>query len=347
MVPMNRVDEVDGQTLATVEEAFDRNFPKNARGKSYLSLCKSLYTTLLTSKGNLSKVELDDCLEKILVLQTKYKQLLHPSMGSLQRGEQYTTYPKTRKEVKARMKGTEEAKHPWMNNKRLKAPVGGILYRAWDPVSRCKMIRGDVGFLSMGCDSSFSTVEGRKDNLTCHANWGNRRKTPFISTTPSIELLARHYIPHFKRRQTYETDTVNMIRITAINFNARRAGRWPILHMLDELKHYDVKIPAKCSHDMYKDEYILPFRIRPEEIIGDWHQTDVEAWLRTRDPHKLNYELWEREVVRPLYVEHERSRKAGEDEKTRKSKAGELIKRLMPGAKLTNWYTGVEGCEYA
>ena len=32
-----------------------------------------------------------------------------------------------------------------------------------------------------------------------------------------------------------------------------------MVHMLDELKHYNVKIPANCSHDMYKDEYILPF----------------------------------------------------------------------------------------
>lgn len=335
------------KTLAIVKAAFDRKIHKSGYGRSYLSLCKSLYELLLRSNGRLSREELNDCLESILILQAKYHQLLHPSPRSLKIREQYTTYPMVPKEVAARMEGTEEAQHPWMDKELLNPPVGGILYRAWDPVSRCKMIRGDVGFLSMGCDSRFSTAEGRKDNLKCHANWGNRRKTPFISTTPSINLLAKQYIPTFKRRQTYETDSINMIRVTAINFNARRAGGWPVLHMLDELRHYNVEIPARCTHSTYENEYILPFRIRPEEIVGDWHQADVERWLRTRDPKKLNYELWEREVVKPLYDEHERSRKAGEDEKTRKRKAGEVIQKLMPGAKLTNWYTGVEGCEYA
>ena len=300
-----------------------------------------IYTTVKNSKGRpLSATERQECLKNITLLEAKYRKLAYGGKSDFKGLRR--TYPSTLEEFKQRMQGAEEKEHPWLDEKEHNLPEGGILYRAWDPVSKCKMIRGDVGFLSFGSESEFKTRAGRKDELEKHANWGNRKKTPFISATPSIKHLNSHYITRFKGRETHG---INMIRITAFNVNVRVDSGWPILSMLKEIMHYGVKIPANTHYGMYKDEYLLPFRIRPDEIVGDWHQTDVEKWMQNRGTKDI--EVWAAEVVKPLYKEHERSRKAGEDDKVRKRKAGGLVEKLMPGAKLTNWYTGVEGHAYA
>lgn len=327
--------------LLDMDKAFSYKWPKEDLRRSFARLCKQIYMTVENSEGRpLSAEEREECLANITLLEAKYRRLIYGS-GSELKGPG-GTYPPTLSELKKRMQGAEENEHPWLNAKAENLPAGGILYRAWDPKSKCKMIRGDIGFLSFGSDSDFTTKAGRRDHLEKHANWGNRKKTPFISTTPSIEHLNRRYVALFKGRETHG---INMIRITAFNINARVDSAWPILNMHKELAHYTARIPLNSKYGVYENEYLLPFRIHPEEIVGDWHQTDIETWMQNRGTKDIK--VWEAEVVQPLYIEHERSRKAGEDDKVRKRKAGGLVEKLMPGAKLTNWYTGVEGHAYA
>lgn len=310
---------------------------KLKRHERYTTLCKELSVILKKStKSPLSPEGLADGLELIETLKIKYQCLIYP--GNSKKSDRDIPYPMTIEEIQERIQGSEEDKHPWLASGQGNIPESGILYRTWDKASQCQILKVNLGFLSGGSYSDFRSKEGRKNHLQCHANWGNRRKTPFISTTPSIKVIAK-YIKQFERRQKAQ---VNTIMLTAINAKARQAAGWPVLNMLNELIHYGAKIPAKCDLATYVSEYLLPFRIRPEENIWTWYHTDTLEWLKD---HKTDdMEVWEAKVVRPVYEEHERSRRAGATDDETKKNVEKLLLKLMPAAVESHRKAVSQGC---
>lgn len=277
------------------------------------------------------------CVDKLCILQAKYAALIEPK--KYKRKRPLLPYPETSEQVLELMKGQEEESHPWSVLAPDNTPQGGILYRTWDKSSQCQILQIDFGLLSGGSHSVFNTKAGRKHDLECHANWGCREKTPFISTTPFIQDITNTWIYGFRGRQK---PPVTTIRITAVNINARLSAGWPIIKMLPEIEHYDVKIPAKCSLNTYANEYLLPFRIRQEEIIWTWHYADIKKWIEEHGSRSIM--MWEAMVARPMYDEHERSRKAGESEDERQLKAVALMQKVMPTAVRTYWHAAMQGC---
>jgi hypothetical protein len=324
--------------LSEINKLLDKEWPKEALRDKYTTICNDLYEILVQLAGTSKSPEtLQLGLEKVGILRAKYEQLLTTKKQKKKRA--LIPYPMTRGEVWHRFKGPEEEVHPWLTTAPHNMPSGDILYRTWDKSSQCQIVQVDFGLLSGGSHSNFATKEGRKHDLECHANWGCREKTPFISTTPSIQDIVGTWINSFRGRQKPPLTTV---RITAVNINARLHSKWPIIKMLPELEHYNVDIPAKCSYANYVNEYLLPFRICQDEIIWTWHYTDVQNWLDKRE--WADIKLWETQVARPMYEEHERSRKAGETYEERQRKAVALMMKVMPTAVHTHWHAAMQGC---
>ena len=75
-----------------------------------------------------------------------------------------------------------------------------------------------------------------------------------------------------------------MVKVTVINAKARRADGMPLLNMREELDHYKARIPyeiyQKWRRDWYEKEYVFPFRIPPEQIVGTWLWSEIQQWLR-------------------------------------------------------------------
>lgn len=86
----------------------------------------------------------------------------------------------------------EEDRHPW-NISRKKSdeivlvqdssPAPKIYMRIWDDKSQAGIREGNEGFLSGSNYMPLDTKEQRKTAIKNHANWGNRWKTAFTSTT--------------------------------------------------------------------------------------------------------------------------------------------------------------------
>jgi hypothetical protein len=199
------------------------------------------------------------------------------------------------------LEGPEEAIRPWSVQPGIALPNGGLFYRTWDKSSQCQILQVNFGFLSGGADSNFGTAEGRKKNLTCHASWGNREKTPFTSATHSIIDIKHTWIFGFRCRQQPPIDST---RITIINMFARIARRNPCFPISAEIIHYKVEIPKKCDMGTYKNEWLLPLCVFIEEIVWSFHYTDVQKWLEDRGAEDIK--VWEEKVSRPAFEEHER-----------------------------------------
>ena len=113
--------------------------------------------------------------------------------------------------------------------------------------------------------------------------------------------------------------------------------------MTNEIRHYKVPIPAKCSMTTYENEYIFLHRIRQEEIVWTWHWDQIEAWLESNDVQG-QVQVWETRVARPAFEEHERARKAGETPRERDAKMVELMRKLMPEAVNSRILAATQGC---
>jgi hypothetical protein len=178
--------------------------------------------------------------------------------------------------------------------------------RVTDESSMAK-IYPDLGVLSQGTTSHFSTVNGRKLDLESHLNWKNREPTVFISTTGSVTDFRNERISHMLNRDD-RRPTVCTIKLIFINGYARIAAGWSILRVKKVIQEFEVGTPRSRNAPWFEHEYLLPFRVSPDQIVATYCWPIVEQYMKE---NKCDYYDWHRAVVLPAFREHEAARKEG------------------------------------
>jgi hypothetical protein len=207
----------------------------------------------------------------------------------------------------------EEKSHSWA------APadpdeIPGLLMRTRDEMSQYQIKDPRSGFLSGSSDDLLDSYDARKLRITRHSEWGQRRKTPFISFTSSHKEIVEDRVPHFQERQK-DKKILDNTKLTLINTRARLAAGLPILRMKMELKHYkvinrygDPFKPDYQGKSFYEHDYLMLFRVPQEQIVRTWAWRDIEAWM-TRTGR--GFDGWFHSVGIPAFQEHERVRLGG------------------------------------
>ena len=316
------------------DQGVKRNGRAEGSAQQYRSIGKRMKNRVRDS--GMAEDDKQACLDDLDLLVEKYRKVVEPKKP---KKKSTTPYPQTVEAVLERFKGPEELIRPWSVRPSGPLPNGGLFYRTWDKSSQCQILEVNIGFLSGGADSNFDTAEGRAQNLKAHANWSNKGKTPFNSVTHSIIDIKHTWIFGFRFRQRPPIDST---RITIMNMCARVASRNPFFPIWQEIVHYKVNIPIKCSMDTYKNEWLCPFRIFIEEIVWSFHYADVQKWLADRKTDHIK--VWEDEVARPAFEEHERLRKLGVSLEQQQFKLVTLMQKVMPEAVKTHWLASMQGC---
>jgi hypothetical protein len=107
----------------------------------------------------------------------------------------------------------EDDRHPWIASKKANEEAVSVnsntpatlapkmLLMVWDGISQARIREGNDGFLS-GCNYMLlHTREQRKNAIENHANWKNRQRAAFISTTMGFEDIATQLVPRLDMRQ--------------------------------------------------------------------------------------------------------------------------------------------------
>jgi hypothetical protein len=211
----------------------------------------------------------------------------------------------------------EEDLHPWRVGAWTEIPESGMLWRVWDRRSACRIDDSRVGFLAGSPDYCLGRSEERALSLTNHANWGCRSPSPYISTTSSFSEIVDLRVPQLtKRQEKYKGQPTN-IKVTLINASARIAAKMPVLRMTEELDHYKVRTPygnhRNYMNSFFENEYLCPFVIQPDEIVGTFTWSSVEEWAEKNGGSLKN---WARVVGRKAFEEHENARLLGTKSKS-------------------------------
>lgn len=217
-------------------------------------------------------------------------------------------HPATAEELNERLRGPAELKLPWAvsASSASELPHGGLLMRVTDESSMAK-IYPDLGVLSQGTKSNFSTEKGRQADLVKHLNWKCREPTVFISTTGCVKDFREQRISHMLNRDG-RRPTVCTIKLIFINGYARLAAGWFILRVKKVIEEFKVGTPASRGAPWFENEYLCPFMIGPDQIVGTYCWTVVEQYMKE---NKCDYYAWHRAVVLPAFKEHEAARKEG------------------------------------
>jgi len=178
--------------------------------------------------------------------------------------------------------------------------------RVTDESSMAK-IYPDLGVLSRGTKSNFSTEKGRQADLEKHLNWKCREPTVFISTTGCVEDFREQRISHMLNRDG-RRPTVCTIKLIFINGYARLAAGWSILRVKKVIEEFKVGTPTSRGAPWFEHEYLCPFMIGPDQIVGTYCWTVVEQYMKE---NKCDYYAWHKAVVLPAFKEHEAARKEG------------------------------------
>jgi hypothetical protein len=212
----------------------------------------------------------------------------------------------------------EEDIHPWgssaaskglgksASDRRPTPQVQGLYLRAWDDRSQCKIRDDKEGFTSGSHYEKLDTKALRKAAIEHHANWGNRKKTPFISATSDIAEIQDHRVPHFEKRQRDSGDKP-VTRVTLINGNATLADGLPLLRMRTEIDYHEADTRYKSS--FFANEYLFLFRIPPNQIVRTWLWKDIEKWMNEHDTESI--QSWFKQIAVPAFEAHELARKTG------------------------------------
>lgn len=206
----------------------------------------------------------------------------------------------------------EEDQHPWASLPTTTA-YPGLHLRAWDHLSEGKVLDKSIGFLSGASDGLLDTKSKRAAAISNHANWGNRHKTPFISTTTVIDEIERHRVPPLVKRQE-RNGLKPLVKVTVINIHARCAEEMPVLKMSDELDYYRLQ-GSYGNHkeygddSFYRNEYLSLFCIPPSQIVRTWLWSDIEEWMESE---KAGIRDWYAKVAVPAFEAHEQRRKEGD-----------------------------------
>ncbi|KAL9108621.1 MAG: hypothetical protein Q9227_006567 [Pyrenula ochraceoflavens] len=231
-------------------------------------------------------------------------------------------YPRTLESLLKRLRSVgsessasscEEDIHPWGVTPASLHALGKPLLRIWDQASQSQLqyceygnqiMYSEEGFLAGASDAKLIKNESRWTALDDHANWGNRRKTPFISTSTSIKEIAWR-ASKLKDRHHKAKGAFNG-KLSLINPHARVASGMTMLRMQDEMLYY--KVPGHAPRDYYANEVLMLFRIAPEEIIRTYGWLEIEDAL-TSD--SINIEQWYEKYAMAEFTSHEDERIAG------------------------------------
>ncbi|KAE8443648.1 hypothetical protein EG329_001506 [Mollisiaceae sp. DMI_Dod_QoI] len=245
-------DEQPGEAGASTSSQPDQTDRKESlRLKQHRMVIKALKYRLIFAKPSLNQSDLQECLEMIEVLEEKYRTAAETKIKVRTLQE---PHPKTVQQHKARLEGEEENQRAWLHPRNSKSVMPELVMRAWDEMSECQIKDFRVGFLSGGSTCRLDTHERRQLWLKRHANWGNRFKTPFISTSTSLKEIGTIRVPHFQERQKRKGIRENT-KLTLININARLAEGKPVLRMMDELIHYQVT--TRQGEPAYKEGTLM------------------------------------------------------------------------------------------
>jgi hypothetical protein len=210
----------------------------------------------------------------------------------------------------------EEFSHPWSVATNVAISLKPLM-RGWWFNSEC-LIHHGIGFFSGGSDILLDTAQKRNLAIGDHADWGNRRKTPFISTATSLSVISR-IMNTFVDKETERGIELTTCKLTLINPNARLAAGFPILSMKNEIEHYKVK--PRCGNlasygegGFFNHEYLLPFYSGIKEIVGTWLWRDIIAWMNVNGKERgKELEEWYKAVALPKFRAHEQARIEGRE----------------------------------
>lgn len=179
----------------------------------------------------------------------------------------------------------EEDVHPWSSV--FSADPDKPLLRTWDEFSGSRPSK--IGRMSSMSSRSprkrLDTAEARKEYLTIHADYGDWRRTPFISFTQSPHELQSIAAPRARNRGSQT--------ITVLNPRIRVKNGLPILNMDTEMRYYQIRDPYRKSNAYYKNECICLWEVTKEEVVGHWAWDDL---LESND--------WYERVILPAFKGH-------------------------------------------
>ncbi|KAJ8066619.1 hypothetical protein OCU04_005666 [Sclerotinia nivalis] len=197
---------------------------------------------------------------------------------------------------------------PRMDTKNEEFVCPGLFLRLWDKASKSRIDDDDHDFLSASSDLPLRTVTERCNFLRDHTYWRHRGLTQGISITSHLSMLTSdHILPRFY--DTRKKTEMICANLTLINGHAQIAAGFPILRVVDEMRHYDV-VSLYGDQELYgisffENEYLVPYCVVPDAIIETYKWRDVESWTKKR---KRSYADWYKTYAVPAYLAHEKMR---------------------------------------
>jgi hypothetical protein len=188
-------------------------------------------------------------------------------------------FPQTREGVLELICGDEENEHPWRVTGETNVPEDGAVWRVWDYASQSQIRDKDKGFFAKRSTpkGELNNWKGRHKTIELHASWKNRQPTPFISCGSRLKDMYDFRILHSKNRCAIHAPARGTW-LTLMNLNVRVRGGWPVLNALKEMSHYKAMLGA--SIDRYEHEWLLPWQVRPKEIVWSFREKDMDNWMR-------------------------------------------------------------------
>jgi hypothetical protein len=178
--------------------------------------------------------------------------------------------------------------------------------RVTDQLSRANIRNPAMGFLSDGWEGDLDTFEGRAKLINNHVNFQEGEPSIFVSATSSVSNFAKNRIPYFVTRDKRVREDIGSARSTVmihiINGSARLDSGWPVLRMSEQIIRYKTFL---LPNSVFAPEYILPFRVSPEQIVGSWKWSEIVNYM---EEHECTYVQWHNDVVLPAFEEHEKTR---------------------------------------
>ncbi|ATZ49856.1 hypothetical protein BCIN_05g02560 [Botrytis cinerea B05.10] len=304
---------------------------KSSFARKYISFSSGSLIKLLRKPGNLSSRELDHIAG---ILKRKKSQVIHRVIEKKVRrsyGSGKKRYhPKNPAEILELLRYTpsqadlgkphshEEDNHRWavvnsqtlprMDTKEKEVICPGLFMRLYDSSSKSRLDDGHHGFLSAASALPLRTKKERQDFLRHHTYWRYRGLTQGISVTSHLSMLVSdHILPRFYgTRKKTEMICANL---TLINGYAQIAAGFPILRVVDEMRHYEV-VSLYGDQKMYgisffENEYLVPYCVVPDAIITTYKWRDIDNWMKQSN---CSYQDWYTTWAVPAYQAHEKAR---------------------------------------
>lgn len=117
---------------------------------------------------------------------------------------------------------------------------------------------------------------------------------------------------------------------TLVNPMARMRNGRPIIPMRSALKKFRVnRRKIGRPYEFYKNEWVIPLQVHPDEIVWHWREADIERWMLRHGESEAG---WREKVALPALREHERCSLMGMNAKELRRAVAETLKETMPDA---------------